>query len=122
MTDSTTPPPPPPSDPTGGSSGGTNPNLMAALAHGLVITGFLGPLIVWLIGKDQSPFVDEEGKKALNFGILISIGYVVSIIPLIGWLVWIAAIILALVFGIQGAVAANKGQAYTYPFTLPIVK
>lgn len=122
MTDSSTPPPPPSGQPAGGSSTGTNPNLMAALAHGLVITGFLGPLIVWLIGKDQSPFVDEEGKKALNFGILISIGYVVSIIPIIGWLIWAAAVIVALIFGIQGAVTANKGQPYSYPFTLPIVK
>ncbi|WP_062133089.1 DUF4870 domain-containing protein [Demequina aestuarii] len=121
MTDSTTPPPPE-QPATGGQPQGQNPYTMATLAHATVFTGFLGPLIFWLIGKDQSPFADEEGKKALNFGILISIAYIISVIPFIGWLIWIAAIIAALVFGIQGAMAANSGKPYKYPFTLPIVK
>ena len=39
---------------------------------------FVGPLIVWLIKKDQSPFVDDQAKEALNFQITVSIAFVVS--------------------------------------------
>ncbi|WP_084037982.1 DUF4870 domain-containing protein [Demequina sp. NBRC 110053] len=131
--DSTMPPPPPPeqpSQPQGQQPSGSNDNTMATVAHATVVTGFLIPLIVWLIGKDQNPFVDAEGKKALNFSILITIAYVVSavlgVIPFIGWLlgtlIWLAAVAVGLIFGIQGAVAANKGQPYKYPFTIDLVK
>ena len=51
---------------------------MGMLAHILGgVTNFLGPLIIWLIKKDESPFVNDQGKEALNFQITIAIGYVV---------------------------------------------
>jgi len=102
---------------------------MATIAHATVVTGFLIPLIIWLVAKDQSPFVDTEGKKALNFGILISIGYlatiIIGVIPIIGLisiLLWLGIVAVGLIFGIQGAMAANKGQGYKYPFSLNLVK
>jgi len=95
---------------------------MAGLAHALLFTGFLGPLIVWLIGKDQSAFVDAEGKKALNFGILVSIAYVLVVIPVLGWLLWVAALACAIIFGIQGWNKASKGESYKYPFNVNLVK
>lgn len=138
MTDSTPPPPTPeqprqPQQPVAGqpaAAASSNPNTMATIAHAIVFTGFLGPLIVWLIGKDQSPFTDTEGKKALNFGIIVSIGYfasiIIGLIPILGFflspLIWIATVVVALLFGIKGAMAANKGEAYTYPFTYNFVK
>src|ERR1700761_2896163 len=73
------PPPPPPIDyGTGTASGaaytGPAPDkdsvTMGMLCHLLGIPiGFLGPLIIWLVKKDTSPFVDDQGKEALNFQI-----------------------------------------------------
>ena len=106
-----------------------NQNLMAVLAHASVFTGFLFPLIFWLVGKDQSSFADTEGKTALNFGILVTLGYVAAsvlgAVPFIGWLSGIvsaAVFVVAVIFGIQGAVTANRGVAYRYPFTIDIIK
>jgi uncharacterized Tic20 family protein len=31
--------------------------------------GFVGPLLFWLIKREQYPFVDDQGKEALNFHI-----------------------------------------------------
>ncbi|WP_062079033.1 DUF4870 domain-containing protein [Demequina globuliformis] len=128
MTDNNGTPPPPPQQPAPSTSG-SNPNLLPALAHLTVFTGFLLPLIFWLVGKDQSEFADREGKNALNFGILVTIGYVASsvigVIPLIGilsLLIWLAVLIIGLVFGIQAFQAVNKGNTYKYPFTLELVK
>jgi uncharacterized Tic20 family protein len=99
---------------------------MAMLCHLLgILLGFIGPLIIWLIKKDQSPFVDDQGKEALNFQITLIIGYVIggaTTVICIGFiilpLVWLAG----LVFCIMGAMAASKGQAYRYPVTLRLVK
>jgi hypothetical protein len=121
---SETPPPPPP-QPAAQPSSGQNPNNMAGLAHALQFTGILGPLIVWLIGKDQDPFVDSEGKKAVNFSILVTIGYIVSSVLsliFIGFLLWIATLAVAIIFGIQGYNSASKGTPYDYPFNVNWVK
>jgi uncharacterized Tic20 family protein len=121
--------PPQPAPPSGQPQGGSNPNTMATIAHATVFTGFLIPLIIWLVGKDQSSFTDTEGKKALNFGILVTIAYIIAgvigvfpFIGLIGTLLWAVTLIAALIFGIQGAAAANSGRGYTYPITFEFVK
>ena|SRR6478735_1346046 len=118
------PPPPPPSQ-AAAPAQAQNPNTMAGLAHALLFTGFLGPLIIWLIGKDNSPFVDSEGKKALNFGILVTIGYIVSsvlILVFIGFFIYIATLVIAIVFGIQGWQAASQGRPYEYKFNVNWIK
>ncbi|GMA34212.1 MULTISPECIES: DUF4870 domain-containing protein [Demequina] len=129
--DSTMPPPPPGNQPPSGqpAPANSNPNLMPALAHLTTPLGFLLPLIFWLVGKDQSPFADSEGKNATNFGIVVTIGYVVSavigLVPIIGLiaiLINIAIFIGALIFAIQAFQAAQKGQPYRYPFNLELVK
>ena len=98
---------------------------MAMLAHLLGIFGFLGPLIIWLIKKDQSPFVNDQGKEALNFHLVMLIGYVAGIILsffCIGFLVILAVWVCSLIFSIIGAMKAKEGIAYRYPFNIRMVK
>lgn len=101
-------------------------NTMALLVHvSAIFTGFVGPLIIWLIKKDESPFVDRHGKTALNFQFTLLIGYVVSMIlflVLIGILTFLACLVMGLVFPIIAAIAANKGQEYTYPLSIKFFK
>lgn len=98
---------------------------MAMLAHLLaLVSGFLGPLIIWLIKKDESPFVDHHGKEALNFQITMLIAWIVafvSILILIGFVLIFVLFIAQLLFPILAAVAANKGETYRYPATLRII-
>jgi len=100
--------------------------MYATIAHaGNILFPAIAPLIMWLIGKDKSTFVDEEAKEALNFGILAIIVYTVSAfltLIIIGFLTWAAMGIMALIFGIQGAMKANKGESYRYPLSLRIIK
>jgi hypothetical protein len=99
---------------------------MAMLAHLLgIFLWFLGPLIIWLIKKDQSPFVDDQGKEALNFQIMVTIGYVIGVATSclgIGFLIMTAVWVGAIVFSIIGAMKANEGVAYRYPINLRIIK
>jgi uncharacterized Tic20 family protein len=85
----------------------------------------LGPLVIWLVKRETMPFVNDQGKEALNFQITATIGLVVA-----GLLVFlfIGVILLPLVgladviFTILAAVKANEGVAYRYPVTLRLIK
>jgi uncharacterized protein len=99
---------------------------LAMLAHLLgIVSGFIGALIIWLIKKDQSAFVDEQGKEALNFQITMLIAFVASWIlmfVLIGMLLMPLLLIANLVFCILAAVAVSNGKHYKYPVAIRLLK
>ncbi|SDQ46619.1 DUF4870 domain-containing protein [Pseudoxanthomonas sp. CF125] len=92
-----------------------------------IIAGFIVPLIIWLINKDkpEKSWLTDQSKEALNFQITLLIVYVIGIILsviLIGALINLIAWIACIVFSIIGGLAANKGEAYRYPFALRLIK
>lgn len=99
---------------------------LALLCHVLtVFTWIIGPLIIYLLKKDESPFVAEHAKESLNFQITIGLGYIVSIILvliLIGILFLWALGLINLVLVIVAAVRAGEGKAYRYPFSLRFIR
>lgn len=101
--------------------------LFAVFAHiGTIISSFLIPLIIWLIKKDDSSFIDHHGKEALNFQITIFLGYIAGgiLTPLfgIGILVILACWILSLVCVVIAAIKANEGKPYRYPVSWRIIQ
>ncbi|HEX8957906.1 MAG TPA: DUF4870 domain-containing protein [Burkholderiaceae bacterium] len=98
---------------------------MAMLAHLLgIFFGFIPSLVIWLIKKDDSPFVAQEAREALNFQITVIIGYAIAAaltFIVIGAFLFPALYILNIVFCILGAVASSKGQAYRYPFAIRLI-
>ena len=99
---------------------------MGMLCHLLgLLTCFLGPLILWLIKKDEDEFVDSQGKEALNFQITVMFAIIASwiLMPvLIGFFLFFATIICDLVFCISASVAASKGKDYRYPVCIRLIK
>ena len=90
-----------------------------------VIGGVIGPLIVWQMKKDDSPFIDEQGKEAVNFQISILIYFLVSIllcIVCVGAFLVAAIIFFFFVFLLIAAVKANNGYHYRYPLTIRFIK
>jgi len=88
---------------------------------GIPLGNVVGPLIIYLIKKDEYEFVAQEGKEVLNFQITWSIIFIVStvlIIVGIGILMLIGFGIAWLVLVILGSVAANNGESYKYPLTI----
>jgi uncharacterized Tic20 family protein len=98
----------------------------AMLAHLLAIfTCFVGPLVIWLVKKEEHPFIDEQGKEALNFQITVAIAYVAASLLsflCIGFLLFPAVWVVNLIFCIMACVAANKGEHYRYPVSLRLIK
>ncbi|KAF1690381.1 DUF4870 domain-containing protein [Pseudoxanthomonas koreensis] len=95
------------------------------------IGNIVGPLVIWLIKKDTMPFAADQAKEALNFNITLLIVGVILVLLTI-FTLGIGALITAplgvllaiawLVLTIIGAMKANDGVAYRYPFTLRLVK
>lgn len=99
---------------------------IAALAGYVIPFGnIVGPLVMWLIKKAEMPFVDEQGKEALNFQITVSIALIVCIIlmfVIIGIFLLPIVGIGSLVLMIIAAVKANGGEHYRYPLTIRFIK
>jgi uncharacterized protein len=103
---------------------------MAMLAHLLgIILGPIGPLIIWMIKKDQLPFVDDQGKEALNFELTMMIPWLVLfVISLTGILACLSLLLFPVVFianavfCVMGGMKANTGVAYRYPFAIRFIK
>ena len=111
---------------------------LSALVGGVITGGwafsvgcFIGPLIIWMIKKDTMPFVDDQGKEALNFNLTVAAIFFVLLILTIGTLgigvlltlpvgliVGLAWLVLTIIAGIK----ANEGVAYRYPFAVRLVK
>ena len=104
---------------TAGAMSETEERNQAKLAH--IVNGFfplIGGLIFWLIGKDRSSFVDDQGKEALNFGINVAIAMIISsflFIVVIGFLLYPAVWIYSIVMGFAAGAKADKGEKYRYP-------
>ncbi|MEA5449196.1 DUF4870 domain-containing protein [Leptolyngbya sp. CCNP1308] len=105
--------------------------MWAMLAHLSALSGFvipfgniIGPLVIWLVKRDEMSFVNDQAKEALNFNISMTIYMVVAgvlIFVLIGIPLMIVLGIAWLVLVILAAVKANEGTAYRYPLTLRLV-
>lgn len=85
----------------------------------------IAPLIIWLIKKDESPLVDDQGKESLNFQISITIYAIIALLLtliLIGYILFVALMIFDLVMVIIAAVRANSGEKYRYPLCIRLIK
>jgi uncharacterized protein len=99
---------------------------MAILSHILaLVSSFIGPLIIYLIKKDESAYVAEHAKESLNFQITMIIFYIIScvlIIILIGFLlIWLLSIA-NLVLVIIATIKASENKMYRYPINFRLIK
>jgi uncharacterized Tic20 family protein len=87
--------------------------------------GAIGVLIIWQIKKNDFPFVDEQGKEALNFQISILIYAIVAgllIFACVGAFLLPAVMIFDIVFLIIAAIKTNDGFHYRYPLCIRFIK
>lgn len=100
-------------------------HLAALLGYIVPFGNILGPLVIWLIMRDDAPFIDVQGKESLNFQISISLYAVIATILtvlLIGFALLIALGIANLLFVTIASVKAGKGELYRYPCTIRFVR
>jgi uncharacterized protein len=98
--------------------------LWATLAHLSILLGLttvVGPLVIWLIKKDTSPFVDDQAKEALNFQLTCLIASLVTAASCVLAPLAIVAIVGGIVYGVFAGIEANKGNTYRYPYTFRMI-
>ena len=95
---------------------------LSALAGYLVpLGGLIGPLLVWLIHRDRHPFVDEQGKEAVNFRLTLYLYYTVAfalVFVLLGIVLLALLVLFDLIFVIVAGVRAGNGEHFRYPLTI----
>ncbi|MCC6211207.1 MAG: DUF4870 domain-containing protein [Burkholderiales bacterium] len=105
----------------------------AMFCHLAALIGFvvpfgnvIGPLVVWLIKRNEMPLVDTHGKEALNFQITVSIAFLICVplmFVLIGIPLMVAVGLAALILTIMAAVKISNGNLdYQYPFAIRLLK
>ena len=79
---------------------------------GIPFGHLIGPLVVWLVKKQQFPFVDDQGKESLNFQITMTIYAAVALLLmliLIGFLLLIAVAVIDVIFVIIASIKSSNG-------------
>jgi uncharacterized Tic20 family protein len=103
-------------------------NMWSMFCHLSALVGFvipfgniIGPLVIWVLKKDEYPLVNENGKEALNFQISITIYIIASILLIfivIGIPILIALAFFELFAIVIAAIKANEGVVFRYPLTI----
>ncbi len=97
--------------------------LVGLLGNGIGF--FVGPLVVWLVKREDHPFINEQGKEALNFqltmigamliaAVLVFVAIGIVLLPLLG----ILDVVLTIVAGIKAA----NGEHYRYPISIRVIQ
>ena len=98
---------------------------IATVTHlGGTVFSFIPALIVWILKKDDSAYISDQAKEALNFQITVLIAQFIAgilAIILIGFLFMGIIWILNVVFCIIAAIASSKGETYRYPLCLRLI-
>ncbi len=124
---------PPLTPPLATSTGARN---WSVLCHATALCGFfipalghfIGPLLVWLLKREQYPEVNLHGKESLNFQISLFL-YAAAIFALCFVLIGLFLLpllgllhILNVVFVIIASIRASEGKPYRYPLTMRFLK
>ena len=93
----------------------------AGLFNLIPLGGIVVPLIIWMVKRDEDPFIDYHGREVLNFQISIAIYTVIAIIlcfVVIGFLILPLLFLMDLILTIVAAIRARDGETYRYPMTI----
>jgi uncharacterized protein len=102
---------------------------LAMVAHLIgIVTSFLGPLVIWIMKKEQRGYLEDQAREALNFQLTLlmvwAAWFVLTLIPFIGCFIGPLSIVIfvgTVVLGIIAAIKANDGVAYRYPFCIRLI-
>lgn len=85
----------------------------------------IGPLVVWLLKKEEFPEVDRQGKAALNFQLSLTIYSIIAgilVIFLVGFVLLGAIFLLGLILTIIASVKSSNGERFEYPLSINLIK
>ncbi len=81
----------------------------------------IAPLVIWIIKKDESEFIEEQAKEALNFQLSALIVSLVLVATVCASPLLLVVLIMSIVYSIQAGMAANRGERFRYPYTFRMI-
>lgn len=91
---------------------------LVVLLFGGALLSVIPALVVWLVRKDKSVFVDDHGRESMNFQLSLALWSLLLfwtiVIPVVLWVV-------AIVSSVRGSIAAGNGEYFRYPLTVRFV-
>ncbi|MCB9875089.1 MAG: DUF4870 domain-containing protein [Planctomycetaceae bacterium] len=81
----------------------------------------VAPLVIWILKRDSSEFVEDQAKEALNFQLSAFIVTLVLAATVCGIPLILVVFIMSIVYSIQAGMAANRGEYYRYPYTFRMI-
>jgi uncharacterized Tic20 family protein len=98
-------------------------HLSALIGHLLLGFGHIvGPLIIWLVKKDQMPFVNQEGKESLNFQLSCTLYAIVSLVfCFLGLPVFLLVMLFDIIVVIMACIDVSNGKPYRYPLCIRFI-
>jgi uncharacterized protein len=98
---------------------------IATITHlGGTIFSFIPSLLVWVLKKDDSAYIAEQAKEALNFQITMLLAQFIAgflVVILVGFLLMAIIWLVNIVFCIVAAISTSRGETYRYPFSLRLI-
>ena len=100
-------------------------HLSAMLMYVTVVGGFIAPLVIWLLKREEMPFVGDQGRETLNFQITtllaLCVGGILALV-LIGFLIIGAVLLFHFIVTIIACVRSSEGVAYRYPLCWRVIR
>ena len=103
----------------------------AMLCHLISFSGYMipfgnviGPLLLWLLKREEWPLVDDQGKESLNFQITWTIFFFVTLVLcffMIGFLILPALILAHLILVVLATIKASEGERHRYPLAIRFI-
>jgi uncharacterized Tic20 family protein len=101
-------------------------HLVALTGYFIPIASIVAPLVIWLLKREESAFIDDQGKESVNFQLSILIYFIVAIllIPLLGMGILLMGVLVVfdLVCIIIASIKASEGTSYRYPASIRFIK
>ena len=122
--DDSRPPPAPPST-TGAREWAMWLHLSMLAGFVVAGAGFIAPIVIWQIKKEEFPEIDRHGRRATNWLISALIyGFVSGLLVflVIGIPMLLALAACSVIFPIIAGIKANKGEVWTYPLAIEFFK
>jgi uncharacterized Tic20 family protein len=90
-----------------------------------VLGNIIGPLVMWLLKREEYPLVDDQGKESLNFQITITIAFFLAgvlCLVIIGFFLLPLIMLFDVVLIIVATIKANECQYFRYPLCMRFIK
>ncbi len=81
----------------------------------------VAPLVIWLVKRESSAFVEDQAKEALNFQLSAFLATLVLAVTVCGIPLILVVFIMSIIYSIQAGMSSNRGELYRYPYTFRLI-